>query len=178
MDGIANGRAREPSRWSRRLLLAILAAAGCGIATYLAAYQLGRIASVWDPLFGGASQVLHSPLDRLLPIPDAALGAVAYATELVLDLAGSSGRWRERPWLVLLFGLVVAALAVTAVVLVAVQVLVVRAFCTLCLGSAAISLVVAGLAAEEVLATLGHVRAEMRRHRDLARALLGGRTPG
>jgi uncharacterized membrane protein len=75
----------------------------------------------------------------------------------VLGAIGGPNRWRTDPNLVLGFGVVVAGLAVTAIVLVLTQVLLVHGFCTLCLVSAAISLVNAILARDEVLASV-HVR--------------------
>jgi uncharacterized membrane protein len=141
----ATGAAREPSRWDRRLPVAFAAAAGLAISVYLAAYQLGAIAAPWDPVFGPASsaRVLHSALSRALPLPDAALGAIAYAVELAADLAGGGERWRTHPWLVLAFGAVVAGLATVGASLVVVQAAVVRAGCTLCLCSALLSIGIA-----------------------------------
>lgn len=135
----------NPSRWRERLPLAALAAVGLGISVYLAAYQLGAVAAPWDPVFGPASsgRVLHSALSRALPVPDAALGAVAYAAEIVTGLAGGTERWRTHPWIVLAFGAVAAALGLVSIALIVMQVAVVRAGCTLCLCSAAISLTVA-----------------------------------
>ncbi len=137
--------ARDPSRWSERLAVAALAAAGLAISIYLAAYQLGAVAAPWDPVFGPASsaRVLHSALSRALPIPDAALGAIAYAVELAADLAGGSDRWRRRPWLVLVFGAISAGLALVGVALLVVQAAVVRAGCALCACSALLSIAVA-----------------------------------
>jgi len=139
--------------------VAVLALTGCAVALYLAAYQYGLIGSVWDPVFGGGSvAVLTSSLDRMLPVHDALLGAIAYAVEAGLDLAGDDERYRKQPWLVLAFGVVSAALVVTAVTLVVVQVFAVRAFCLPCLGSAAISLVVGALAWDEVAAAATHLK--------------------
>jgi uncharacterized membrane protein len=125
--------------------IAIAALVGLAISAYLAAVQLGAVGAAWDPLFGSASsaRVLHSALARALPIPDAALGAVGYAAELAADLAGGRERWRTHPWLVLLFGAIVAALAVVGAALIVVQAAVVRSGCTLCLCSALLSIGVA-----------------------------------
>ena len=135
----------DPSRWSERVPIAALAAVGLGISVYLAACQLGAVAGPWDPLFGteSSARVIHSALSRALPVPDAALGAVAYAAELAADLAGGRERWRTHPWIVLAFGAIAAGLALVGVALIVVQVAVVRAGCTLCLGSALASLTIA-----------------------------------
>ncbi len=155
--------AADPSRWRDRLLLAAIAAIGLAISVYLAAYQLGAIAAPWDPLFGPASsaRVLHSFVSRVLPVPDAAVGAVAYAVELALDLAGGRERWRTRPWLVVAFAAVAAGLGLAGVGLTLVQAFVVRAGCTLCLCSAvaSIAIAIAVLAGDELRAALHAVSA-------------------
>ena len=44
---------------------------GCGIAVYLALYQLGVLTSVWKPFFGsGSRDVLHSKIAQSLPALD------------------------------------------------------------------------------------------------------------
>ncbi|GEJ57931.1 vitamin K epoxide reductase family protein [Anaeromyxobacter diazotrophicus] len=153
----------DPSRWRDRIALAALASAGLLVSGYLAAYQLGAVAAPWDPVFGPASsaRVLHSVVSRLLPVPDAAAGAAAYAVELALDLVGGAERWRTHPWLVLAFSAVAVALGVAGVALTAVQVLVVRAGCTLCLCSAALSIAIAWavVAGDELRAALKTVSA-------------------
>lgn len=165
---------RGPSAWTRRAPVALLALTGAIVSTYLAMYQYHLIDVVWDPLFGdGSRRVLTSALSRALPVHDAALGAAAYLAEVVLELSGSSRRWRAAPWLVLLLGLVAAAMAATALALLAVQALVVHAFCTLCLVSAAISCTVPFLVADEVIAALRQVRRGRRFGLPLWRALRG-----
>jgi uncharacterized membrane protein len=145
----------NPSVWSKRGRVLGLAAAGLAIAGYLTSYQLGIIASVWDPFFGvGSERVLHSALSRLLPVPDALLGAVGYLADLVLTAVGGSDRARTRPWIVLLLGVVVTTMAVGSGILVFVQILVLRAFCTLCLVSAGLSFAIFVFAWEEVAASL------------------------
>jgi uncharacterized membrane protein len=147
------------SAWATRLPVILLAICGLYVSVYLAFFQYGLIHTVWDPLFGdGSRAVLTSPLSRALPVHDAALGAVAYLAEAVLEAAGGTRRWHDRPWLVLLLGLVTAAMAVTAVGLISYQALVLRRFCTLCLVSAAISLVLPFLVGHEVAAAARRVR--------------------
>jgi uncharacterized membrane protein len=148
--------ADSPSAWSHRLPVAVLAGVGCAIAAYLSLFQWHLLTSVWDPLFGSQSSqaVLTSALSRSLPVPDAALGAFAYALEFALSVVGGSQRWREQPRLVLVFGGVLIGLAGTSLVLVLTQVLLVHALCSLCLSSAAISFVNLYLGRGEVLTTL------------------------
>ena len=76
----------NPSDWLQRLPLIGLAMGG-GIAGYLALYQVGVFAMGWAPFSpGGSERILHSSLSWVLPIPDAALGALGY----VLDAAGGA----------------------------------------------------------------------------------------
>jgi uncharacterized membrane protein len=144
----------SPSRSSRRLPIAALAAVGMCVAIYLSLYQLRVIATVWDPLFGhGSELVLDSHVSqairRFTIVPDSILGAMAYACELILALIGSTERYRTRRWVVVLLGLNSAALAAAALALIALQAFVIHAGCFFCLVSATISLVIAGLAASE-----------------------------
>ncbi len=152
-------RPAHPSARSHRRAVAILAATGLAIAAYLSLFELGVIDTVWDPVFGGGSeQVLTSTLATSLPVPDAVLGMLAYLAEGVLALLGGEERWHRQPGLVLVYGALSASLACTAIGLVAVQALIVRAWCLLCLGSAVISLSAFALAAPEVIATIQHLR--------------------
>jgi uncharacterized membrane protein len=134
----------SPSAWEKRLPIAGLALAGLAIAVYLTLYQLGIVPIVWEPFFGdGSRRILHSPISRLLPVPDASLGAVGYLVEIVTGLT---------PKAVLFFGAVVAAMALFGLLLAAIQAFWLRAGCTLCLTSAAISVGIAAMARKEILA--------------------------
>jgi uncharacterized membrane protein len=153
----------DPSRWPRRITIAVLALAGAALSLRLALTQYGLAGPVWDPLFGNGSQaVLTSAFSKALPVRDSALGTAAYTAEALLAVTPGPGRWRRHPWLVLLSGALTAAMATTALVLIGVQALAVHAFCTLCLVSAAISLTVPLLAGPEVAAAARTVR--IRRH--------------
>jgi uncharacterized membrane protein len=147
-----------PSAWAHRLPVIALALVGCAISAYLTLYQWRVTTSVWDPLFGARSSelVLTSFVSRLLPLPDATLGALAYLVEAIVTGVGGSDRWRAQPVVVLIFGIVLAALALTSLGLVLIQILVIHAVCTLCLCSAAISFINAWLGHNEVIATFSH----------------------
>jgi uncharacterized membrane protein len=93
-------------------------------------------------------------MDRWLHVPDAAFGAWGYLSELVLGLVGSTRRWQYRPWMVILFGIDVIPLGGVSAILVLTQGLVIGAWCTLCLVTAAISLLLVVLAYDEVWASL------------------------
>jgi Vitamin K epoxide reductase family len=125
-----------------RPVVVVLALVGCGVATGLTLFQVGVLDSVWEPFFGdGSRRVLTSALSRALPVPDAALGATAYLVEAVLTALGRP----DRPKVVLASAAVAGGLGLAALGLLAAQVFLVGAFCTLCLVSAALSLAIAGL---------------------------------
>jgi uncharacterized membrane protein len=153
--------AHNPSAWRERVLLAAIAAAGAAISAYLACYQLKLIGSVWDPVFGESSShaVLFSSFSKSLPVPDALLGTLNYVAEIVLDLIGGDDRWRTRPVVVLLFGVLLAAGAVVSIGLIMMQAFVVGHFCALCLASAGLSILVSILGSREVLAAWRTYRA-------------------
>lgn len=164
----------NPSTWSERLPIVGLATLGAIIAGYLAAYQLGIFPTVWEPFFGDGSQrILHSTVSRLLPIPDAALGAVGYLADAVSGGIGGPHRWRTMPWLVILFGLAVGPLGIVSITLVILQPVLFDAWCSLCLVSALISLLMIGPAMDEVLASLQHLRRAQREGRSTWRAFWG-----
>jgi hypothetical protein len=173
--GVPPGWGHNPSKWSHRLPVLLLALAGCGIATYLALYQVHVLPTVWEPVFGNGSTVIlrESAVARLLPVPDAALGAGVYLLEALAELPGDESRWRTKPWAVALLGLIAAGLGVAALGLVLAQALWFHHFCTLCLASAACSLLGCAAAAPEVWATVQHLRRERRRGLPWGQALRG-----
>lgn len=154
----------NPSRWSHRAIVIAFSLVGCAIATYLALYQWHAIDRVFEPFFGdGSRRVLRqSVVAQMLPIPDAFLGALVYAAEAITASIGDEHRWRTAPRVVLLFGCVSAALALAAIVLLVAQPLLVHTWCTLCVCSAAISIVLAILATPEVVAAVQTLRHQPR----------------
>lgn len=154
-SGTPPGWNENPTAWPKRIRLIAVALAGLIVAGYLTLYQLGFLAVVWDPFFpNGSPRVLH----LLDPVPDAALGALAYGTEIVLSLIGDEDRWRTAPWTVLALGFVILMGAIVSVALVLIQPLVAGAWCTLCLVSAAVSFVVFALSINESRAAWQHLR--------------------
>lgn len=152
----------NPSAWSQRVPIAVIASLGFVISTYMALYQWRLISDVWDPVFGeGTKTVLDSGVSETmrqwLRIPDAALGAIAYLGDAIYGLAGSTRRWQYRPWMVVLFGFDVIPLGIVSVILVALQGTTIGAWCFLCLVSAAISLILIYFAYDEVWATLKYL---------------------
>ena len=168
------GWSYNPSTWSQRLPVIVLALVGTGIASYLAAYQLRWIDDVWEPFFGdGSRTILDSSASRVLPIPDAALGALGYLADAVTGAVGGRARWRTMPWIVVLFGLAVGPLGAISILLVILQPVVYDAWCTLCLASAIVSIVMIPPAVDEVLASLQHLRRERARGRSTWRVFWG-----
>jgi hypothetical protein len=149
----------NPSSWPQRLPIVGLALVGAAVAGYLAAFQLGMVDTVWEPFFGdGSREILTSRVSRVLPIPDAALGAIGYLADAVTGLVGGRDRWRSMPWIVVLFGLAVGPLGAVSILLVILQPVMFDAWCTLCLASAIVSLAMIGPAFDEVLASVQHLR--------------------
>lgn len=123
----------------RPLLLAGLGVLGLAISAYLTAFQVGLLRSVWDPVFdGGSARVLTSPISRALPIPDASLGAVAYALDAILAFAIAFGLGPRWP-LAAILATVSSLAALAAIGLAILQPVLVGTFCSLCIASALIS---------------------------------------
>lgn len=160
----------NPSSWRQRIPICLLAGVAFFVATYMGLYQWGLIDSVYDPVFGSQSkEVLDSEtsetMRRWIGIPDAMLGAVAYLGDIVFGLAGSTSRWKSRPWMVILFGLDVIPLGIVSVILVVLQGTVVGAWCFLCLLTALISLILIVMAYDEVWASMKFLMRVWRRSR-------------
>ncbi len=150
----------NPSAWYVRLPGMVLALTGFAIATYLGLYQLGIVAHVWEPFFGNGSRAIlrDSWIAHLLPVPDALLGATCYLFEAVAEGIGGRQRWRSLPWAVFTTGAVAAALGLSAGVLVLCQAFLFRAYCTLCLASAACSVALLFFVIPEVWAAVEYRR--------------------
>ncbi|WP_276370882.1 vitamin K epoxide reductase family protein [Chryseolinea sp. H1M3-3] len=149
----------NPSAWSQRWPLILIALVGFQIALYLGFYQLGIVAEVWDPFFGkGSEKVLNSAVSKALPVPDAILGAFSYLLDAVTGVVGGTKRWKTKPWIVVLFGLATGPLGLTSVLLVILQPVLVGAWCTLCLVTAVISIVMISPAMDELLASLQYLK--------------------
>lgn len=153
------GWSYNPSTWAERMPIIILALIGFFIAAYMALFQFNLIDSVWEPFFGdGTRRVLTSGISEAFPIPDAALGALGYILDVVTGAIGGRDRWRTMPWIVIIFGLAVGPLGAVSIGLVMMQPVVVGAWCTLCLTTAAISVLMIGPAMDEMLASLQYLR--------------------
>lgn len=149
----------NPSSWPQRWPLIAVAFVGFLIALYLGLYQLRVIPTVWEPFFGrGSEMVLNSFISRALPVPDALLGAFGYVLDVVTGIIGSTDRWKTKPWIVILFGFAIGPLGLISVMLVIFQPVLVGAWCTLCIVTAIISIVMISPATDELLASLQYLR--------------------
>lgn len=172
----------NPSGWNQRVPIAILGFIAAAISSYLALFQWGIISTVWDPFFGDQTiRVIDSSTShtmyRWIGIPDAALGALAYFGDAIFGIAGSTRRWQFRPWLVILFGIDVIPLGIVSAILVLTQGFVIGSWCTLCLVTAIISLVLVVMAYDEVWASLLYLRFIYKNHRSMFWDVLWGRRP-
>jgi hypothetical protein len=171
LDAIPRPWDYNPSAWSQRIPICILATIAAGIAFYMAAFQWGFVKTVWDPVFGDQTdKVLTSDVAHWMHywfvIPDAALGALAYLGDAVFGLAGSTRRWQYRPWLVIVFGIDVIPLGIVSVILVILQGTVVGQWCFLCLVTAVISLILIWFAYDEVFSCVRYLWRVWRRTRN------------
>ncbi|MCA9116122.1 MAG: vitamin K epoxide reductase [Planctomycetaceae bacterium] len=185
LDAIPRPWDYNPSAWSQRIPICILAMVAFLIATYMALYQWRLIGSAWDPMFGSQTEkVLDSQVSERMRlwflIPDAAFGAIAYLGDAIFGLAGSTRRWQYRPWMVIVFGIDVIPLGIVSAVLVVLQGTVVGSWCFLCLVTALISLVLVYMAFDEVWSCLLYLREVWRKTHDsrlLWKTFWGGRDP-
>lgn len=113
---IPPGWSYNPSEWTQRLPIIVLAIVGLYVSRYLAAYQLEHIPDVWDPFFAGSpsdpqngtEEIITSHVSEAWPVSDAAVGGYTYLLEILTGIVGARARWRTMPWLVVLFGLMIA----------------------------------------------------------------------
>ena len=145
----------NPSSWPQRLPIIFLACICWFCARYMAAYQLGYINQIWDPIFhNGTLNVITSTISKAFPVSDAGLGAAAYTIEALMGCKGGISRWHTMPWMVLLFGILVVPVGLTSIILILLQPLVVGSWCFWCLLTAACMLLMVALTVDEVAATL------------------------
>jgi hypothetical protein len=155
----------NPSSWSQRIPIVVLALLGGVAATWLALYQQGVTETVFEPFFGdGTREIVResgfSQAFERFPIGDAALGALGYLADVVSGLIGGPDRWRTMPWIVVVFGAFVGPFGAISVMLTIFQPVLYDDFCTLCLFSGVVSLAMIGPGVDEVLASLQHLRRE------------------
>jgi hypothetical protein len=109
----------------------------------------------------------------VLPISDGTLGALSYLIDAVTGIIGGRARWRTMPWIVIIFALAVGPLGAVSIGLVIAQPVLYDGWCTLCLASAVVSLMMIGPAMDEFLASLQYMRREQQRGRSTWRVFWG-----
>ena len=176
-EAIPPGWNYNPASWSQRIPIIVLAFIGFVIAGYMGLYQLEVIGTVWEPFFGkGSMVILNSPVSHFLPVPDAILGALSYFFDVVAGAVGGPRRWRTMPWIVILFGVAGGPLGLVSVMLVVFQPVLFDAWCTLCLATAAISVVMIGPSMDEVLASLQYLKRVKRSGKSVWKGFWGLKT--
>ena len=149
---LPQGWAYNPSSWAQRAPIIGLGFVGMCIASYLAAFQLGFVSTVWDPVFGSQSTitVLESRVSKMFPIPDAVLGAVGYLGDWVFGAVGGTKRYKTMPWVVIIFGLFIVPFGGTSVALGLIMPGIVGAWCFLCLVNTIIAIILIPMSWDEV----------------------------
>jgi nucleoside-diphosphate-sugar epimerase len=178
------GWSYNPSTWSQRIPIIGLALIGLYVSRYLGAYQLGHIESVWDPFFAGdpadprngTEEIVTSSVSRAFPVPDAALGGYVYALEIVTGAVGGTARWRTMPWLVILFGILIAPLGIVSILFIIIQPVVIGTWSTIALIGAAAILIQIPYSLDELLASLQFIRRRVKAGQNLLAVLFRGDT--
>lgn len=156
--------------------LVVIGFIGFCIAMYMGLYQLKVIDTVWEPFFGdGSKKVLTSELSRALPVPDAILGAFGYLLDVVTGIIGGTKRWKTMPWMVIVFGIAVGPLGLVSVLLVIAQPVTVGAWCSLCLLTAVLSVVMISPAMDELLASMQYLQRVRRAGASVWKAFWGNK---
>ncbi len=160
----------SPSEWTQRIPVIALAMVGLIISVYLGSYQVEVIGAVWEPFFGGApgdgkngtEEIITSSVSEAWPVPDAGVGGLTYALEILVGAMGSARRWRTMPWLVVLFGIMIVPLGAVSIFFIVIQPILIGTYCTLCLIAAAAMLFQIPYSLDELVATGQFLR---RRHK-------------
>ncbi|MGY6275467.1 NAD-dependent epimerase/dehydratase family protein [Methylomonas sp. MgM2] len=172
----------SPSTWFQRMPIIFLAFIGFFISRYLCSYQLGHIDGVWEPFFfgsphdpkNGTEEIITSYVSRAWPVPDAGLGAMTYALEILTGVIGSSRRWRTMPWLVVLFGIMIVPLGAVSIFFIIIQPILLGTWCTLCLIAAAAMLIQIPYSLDELVATGEFLYRRRKQGRPLLRIFFTG----
>lgn len=149
------GWSYNPSSWVQRMPIICLCLVCWFTARYMAAYQLGYLNEIWDPVFNnGTLKVITSAISNAFPISDAGLGAAAYTIETLMGCKGGSKRWYTMPWLVIMFGILVIPVGLISVILIMLQPIMIGYWCFWCLLTALCMLIMIALTVDEVMAVL------------------------
>jgi len=161
-DGAPAGWRYNPSGWWQRLPIAVIALIAGILALYLAAYQMGWVSAVWDPVFGdGSRRGLESPVSGLFPVSDALLGALGYLAECFTSLIGGVRRYRTMPWMVMIFGCTCMPFTFIAITLLLIMPTILKTWCFLCIVTSILSFILTPFAWDEVWASVLEMRRMM-----------------
>ena len=164
-----------PSSAAQRAPIVALAFLGYLISRYLTAYQMGYIPEAWDPFFDkGTETIITSEVSKAWPVPDAALGAISYALEVLMGVMGDKRRWRTMPWMVTFFGILVVPLGVVSIYFIIIQPIVIGTWCTLCLVAALAMVIMIPYSVDELVAMGQFLVREKRAGKSLWRAFFMG----
>lgn len=174
----------NPSAWTQRLPIILMALSGVYISRYLAGYQLGHIPTVWEPFFAGSpddprngtEEIIMSSVAKAWPVSDAAVGAYTYLLEILTGIVGSRARWRTMPWLVILFGMMIAPLGVTSIFFIIIQPVIIGTWSTIAMFGAALILIQIPYSLDEIIATMQFIRRRATTGQNWLRVLLFGDT--
>lgn len=174
----------NPSTWRQRLPIIALAILGLYVSRWLAAYQMNQIPGVWEPFFAGSpddpqngtEEIITSSVSKAFPVPDAALGGFIYALEIVTGIIGSRVRWRTMPWLVILFGILIAPLGIVSISFIIIQPIVIGTWSTLTLIAATAMLIQIPYSLDELLASIQFLVRRARAGRNWVTVLFKGDT--
>jgi hypothetical protein len=171
------GWSYNPSSWIQRAPIIILGWIGFFTARYLAAYQLGYINSAWDPFFyKGTENVLNSEISKAWPVSDAGLGAFSYMLDALMGCIGGENRWRTMPWVVIFFGILIIPLGAVSIILIILQPLAVGSWCTICLFTAVVMLMMIPCSFDEVFASIQFLKTSRKEGQSLWKTFWRGGT--
>ncbi len=162
------GWSYNPSAWNHRIPTVALAMVCWFFSRYMAAFQLGYIDQIYDPVFkDGTLNVITSAISRSFPVSDAGMGALCYTLEALLGWQGDEQRWYKRPWLVLFFGILVVPVGMASTTLIVLQPVIVGSWCFWCLATAALMLLMIVFTAGELVAVLQYLSQSRKSGRSL-----------
>lgn len=133
---------------NRRMLMALIALIGVFLSLYLTLYKLGYIGTLACGT-GSCEYVQLSKWGTFLGLPVAAWGLGFYVAVFAIAVAGIQERFEESPRLTKLLLSVTAVGVLFTLWLTYLELFVIHAICRWCLGSAALTVALFGLAVSD-----------------------------
>src|SRR5690606_35405869 len=124
----------------------------------------------------GSEEITTSSISEAWPVPDAGVGALVYLLEILVGVAGSERRWRNMPWLTILFGILIVALGAVSITFIIIQPILLDTWCTLCLIAATAMLLQIPFSVDELVATGQFLMRRKGQGHSLLRAFIFGDT--